>query len=111
MTKLRFTFFALVLATTFIYPYKALAQDDEDATQAYESMAVQNRLYSQTGEFSLFFGILPMDAFKKEPPENWDIIDHPRVIVTPHIGGYTAESIDRATIAAVDNLLNVLGGQ
>ena len=52
-----------------------------------------------------------MDAFEKEPPENWDIIDHPRVIVTPHIGGYTAESIDRATIAAVDNLLNVLGGQ
>jgi D-3-phosphoglycerate dehydrogenase len=33
---------------------------------------------------------------------------HPRVIATPHLGGYTHESIDRATVAAVDNLLAAL---
>ena len=31
----------------------------------YASMAVQNRLYTQTGELTAFVGILPMDAFTK----------------------------------------------
>ena len=47
----------------------AAAQDDDPGEQsaagAYQSMAVQKRLYTQTGEFSLFAGILPLDAFTK----------------------------------------------
>jgi len=41
------------------------AQEYEEKPQTYESMAVENRLYTQTAEFSLFLGILPLDAFTK----------------------------------------------
>ena len=44
------------------------------------------------------------DVFAVEPPEPSDLLRHPRVIATPHIGGLTVESIHRATVAAVENL-------
>jgi phosphoglycerate dehydrogenase-like enzyme len=50
------------------------------------------------------------DVFPKEPPGPSALIDHERAITTPHIGGFTAESVDRATEAAVANLLKVLNG-
>ena len=49
-----------------------------------------------------------MDAFDKEPPEDWNLVRNPRAIASPHVGGFTGESIDRATEAAVDNLLAAL---
>jgi len=49
-----------------------------------------------------------VDAFVQEPPEDWRLARHSRVISTPHIGGFTAESIDRAVSVAVDNLLAAL---
>lgn len=51
---------------------------------------------------------LSNDAFATEPPVDWRLSSHKRVIATPHIGGFTTESIDRATAAAVDNLLTGL---
>jgi phosphoglycerate dehydrogenase-like enzyme len=33
------------------------------------------------------------------------------VIATPHIGGYTTESVARATLAAVENLLDYFKGK
>jgi D-3-phosphoglycerate dehydrogenase len=51
---------------------------------------------------------LATDVFSSEPPAPSKLISHPRVITTPHIGGYTKESVDRATEAAVENLLNAL---
>lgn len=51
---------------------------------------------------------LATDVFSSEPPAPSTLISHPRVITTPHIGGYTKESVDRATEAAVDNLLKAL---
>jgi D-3-phosphoglycerate dehydrogenase len=49
------------------------------------------------------------DTFAEEPPVSLDLAGHPRVIATSHIGGFTDESVDRATEAAVANLLAVLG--
>ena len=50
------------------------------------------------------------DVFPKEPPELSALIAHDKVITTPHIGGFTTESVDRATQTAVDNILKVLNG-
>ena len=51
------------------------------------------------------------DVFAAEPPAPSRLLAHPRVIATPHIGGLTAESVHRATVAAVDNLREALRNQ
>jgi D-3-phosphoglycerate dehydrogenase len=48
------------------------------------------------------------DVFDAEPPRNLDFVRHPRVIATSHIGGFTAESVERAARTAVNNLLAAL---
>jgi phosphoglycerate dehydrogenase-like enzyme len=49
------------------------------------------------------------DAFDTEPPPPSPLLRHPRVLATPHVGGYTAESVERAASTAVAHLLDVLG--
>lgn len=49
-----------------------------------------------------------VDAHEVEPPTDWRLVQDPRVIATPHIGGFTEESVDRAVTVAVDQLLSVL---
>lgn len=49
-----------------------------------------------------------LDAFDHEPPDDWRLIKDSRTVATPHIGGYTVQSVDRAVSAAVDNLLDAL---
>ncbi len=51
---------------------------------------------------------LTLDAYASEPPSDWRLIQHPRVIATPHTGAFTAESVDRAVDGAVENLLREL---
>ncbi len=50
------------------------------------------------------------DAFVEEPPTSLALFGRPDVIATTHIGGFTDESIDRATEIAVANLLESLKG-
>ncbi len=49
-----------------------------------------------------------VDAYETEPPTPSPILAHDRVIATPHVGAFTAESVSRATRVAVDNLLGAL---
>jgi len=49
-----------------------------------------------------------IDVYQLEPPHNDPLVVHDRVIATPHVGGFTTESIDRAMEAAVANLLEHL---
>jgi D-3-phosphoglycerate dehydrogenase / 2-oxoglutarate reductase len=51
-----------------------------------------------------------IDAFDREPPEDLGLVRNRRVSATPHLGGFTTESVDRATEVAVDNLLRSLEG-
>jgi len=51
---------------------------------------------------------LALDAFDTEPPSDTRLVLHKSTIATPHTGGFTGGSIDRAMTAAVDQLLREL---
>jgi D-3-phosphoglycerate dehydrogenase / 2-oxoglutarate reductase len=45
------------------------------------------------------------DVFDQADANPSKLIGHPRVIATPHLGAFTRESVDRAALEAVQNLL------
>lgn len=49
------------------------------------------------------------DVLGEEPPKTLALAGHPKVIATSHIGGYTVQSVERASEIAVTNLLDALG--
>ena len=46
--------------------------------------------------------------FEEEPPRSLALAGHPLVVATSHVGGFTRESVDRATAIAVANLRRAL---
>lgn len=53
-------------------------------------------------------GCYATDVFEPEPPLSLRLASHQHVIATSHIGGFTEESVDRATRLAADNLVAAL---
>jgi D-3-phosphoglycerate dehydrogenase / 2-oxoglutarate reductase len=49
------------------------------------------------------------DVFDQADDSAATLIAHPRVIATPHLGAFTRESVDRAALEAVQNLLTFFG--
>ena len=52
-----------------------------------------------------------LDVFEHEPPENPRLLEHERVVLTPHIGGSTEESQLRVSIQIAEEVLTALEGQ
>lgn len=48
------------------------------------------------------------DVFQTEPPGLDPLVQHPRVVASPHIGGFTCESMERVVATTVDQLLEAL---
>lgn len=49
-----------------------------------------------------------IDVYEKEPPVEWDLVKHRKVIATPHIGGQTIEAQTRAAEDISSEVINVL---
>ena len=52
-----------------------------------------------------------LDVFEKEPPGLTELVSHPRVIATPHIGAQTAEAQTRAAEDIANEVLAALEGK
>ena len=52
-----------------------------------------------------------LDVFETEPPTNQDLIDHPKVIATPHIGGQTTDAQNQASMDIAGEVLAALNGE
>lgn len=52
-----------------------------------------------------------LDVFEKEPPVFTELINHPKLIATPHMGGQTYEAQKRASIDIAKEVLAALKGE
>lgn len=52
-----------------------------------------------------------LDVFEIEPPKRAELLAHPRLIATPHLGASTPEAQGRAGRIVVDELLRALRGE
>jgi D-3-phosphoglycerate dehydrogenase len=52
-----------------------------------------------------------LDVYASEPPTNQELINHPKVIATPHIGGQTADAQRQASIDISTEVLIALKGE
>lgn len=52
-----------------------------------------------------------LDVFEKEPPVDWALAKHPKVIAMPHVGGQTEEAQLRVAGDIASEVMNVLEGK
>ena len=52
-----------------------------------------------------------LDVFSKEPPDPSPLLEHPKAIVTPHLGASTREAQREVAIEAAEQVLAVLKGE
>jgi D-3-phosphoglycerate dehydrogenase len=51
-----------------------------------------------------------LDVFEEEPPQRLELVRHPKVVATPHIGAQTREAQERIALETARTLLAALGG-
>jgi D-3-phosphoglycerate dehydrogenase len=51
-----------------------------------------------------------LDVFVSEPPKDFGLIQHPKVVATPHLGASTVEAQDRVATETVEMLIEALAG-
>ena len=56
-------------------------------------------------------GGVALDVFAEEPPQNTTLVEHPKVVVTPHLGASTEEAQREVAIEASEQVLMVLRGE
>lgn len=49
-----------------------------------------------------------VDVFDKEPPEDWSLAQHPKVICTPHLGASTFEAQENVALAVAEQIVDYL---
>ena len=50
-----------------------------------------------------------VDVFASEPaPPGDPLVDHPRIVATPHVSAFTTEAIHRETSQVLEDIVNVL---
>lgn len=52
-----------------------------------------------------------LDVFTQEPPTNLDLLQHPNIIVTPHLGASTEEAQEKVAKEVSDEIINIFESQ
>jgi D-3-phosphoglycerate dehydrogenase len=52
-----------------------------------------------------------LDVLPHEPPEAGEIVDHDRIVYTPHVGWYSEEAMAELRQTAISGILDVLNGK
>ena len=52
-----------------------------------------------------------LDVFEVEPPENFSLVKHPKVICTPHLGAATHESQENVAVKIAEQIADMFAGK
>ena len=59
----------------------------------------------------MIVSFLFLSLFLQEPPTNTALIQHPKVIVTPHLGASTIEAQERVACEIAEQFVDVVNGK
>jgi D-3-phosphoglycerate dehydrogenase len=51
-----------------------------------------------------------LDVYREEPPKDYSLMKHPKVLCTPHLGASTVEAQDRVAVETVEMVVEALAG-